>query len=439
MECTFVTPRDRDGKVGARKLRVRKSWLAFAVLAIAIVGAFTVWSVGRGAEAGEDEASPGLRTVLEVISLIKTQYVDDVDTVALIGGYLETGTINGMLREAIDDPYTRFMDARAFQQMQIDTQGEYGGIGITVALQDGKLTIIAPFEGTPGHAAGLRSGDTIVSIDGKPTEYMSLDEAVSLMRGPEGSPIRLGIQRRDQEPFEVEIVRAIIQVPSVTRTEVFPAGTFPGQRDRIGYIRLQRFSERTNEEMEEALRRLEREEVAGIILDLRDNPGGTLEAAIDVANKFLSNGPILHIVARNQQRRTISAFPRGTHPPHPMVVLVNGYSASASEIVAGALQDHGRAQLVGTTTFGKGLVQTIVPLRDGSALSLTSARYQTAGGRFIHETGIEPDHIVEWPQPEEDEEIGAVAEPVELDEDPQFLKAVEVLGEMIREASRQAG
>ena len=195
----------------------------------------------------------------------------------------------------------------------------------------------------------------------------------------------------------MEVVREVIEVPSVTDVDLYPAGSFPGQTHPVGYIRLQRFSEKTDVEMEQALLKLEGE-AAGLILDLRDNPGGTLSVAIDVANKFLPDGPIVHIVGREGQRRTIHAFPRGTHPRRPMVVLVNGYSASASEIVSGALQDRGYAVLVGTTTFGKGLVQTVIPLRDGSALSLTSARYETAGGRDIDAQGIAPDIVVEIPE-----------------------------------------
>lgn len=412
-----------------------RRWLLAVFLILTVAGGAAIWSAQMGARA-DGAGGESLRTVLEVISLLKTQYIEDVDALALISGYIETGTINGMIKAVIDDPYTRFLDVKGFEQMQIDTQGEYGGIGIMVGIKDDKITVVAPFEGTPGQLAGLRPGDVIVSIDGKSTEYMSLDEAVSLMRGPEGEKIRLGISRRDGEPFEVEIVREIIQVPSVTDVDLFPAGTFPGQHHPFGYIRLQRFSERTDAEMEEALLKLQ-SDAAGLILDLRDNPGGTLGAAIDVANKFLPDGPIVHIVGRRGERRTIYAFPRGTHPRRPMVILVNGYSASASEIVSGALQDRGYALLVGTTTFGKGLVQTVIPLRDGSALSLTSARYETAGGRDIHSQGIAPDVVVEMPEMDE----GSLGEdsPFELplENDPQFLKAVEVLMGQIDQWSQQ--
>ncbi len=413
---------------------LRKQWVWLLLAALLTAAGAGVWLLQGGVHAEGDGPSESLRTVLEVISLIKTQYVDDVDALTLISNYVESGTINGMLAATLDDPYTRYMDPQAFRQVQIDVQGEYGGIGIMVGIKDGKLTIIAPFEGTPGYEAGLRPGDRIVSIDGRPTERMSLDEAVSLMRGPEGTSIALGIQRGEGEPFEVEVVRNTIQVPSVTEVRYFEKGTLEDQEYPVGYIRLQRFSERTEEELFDALDRLYSAQPAGLILDLRDNPGGTLSAAIDVANAFLPDGPILHIVGRDGAKRTVYAFPVKKYPLQPMVVLVNEYTASASEIVSGALQDRGVAKLVGMTTFGKGLVQTVVPLRDGSALSLTSARYQTAGGRFIHETGIVPDLVVAMPTT--DDGLPVVVE--RLEEDPQFLSAVRLLMQEIQQRHQAA-
>lgn len=413
---------------------LRKQWIWLLLAAFLAAAGAGVWLLQAGAHAEGEGTSESLRTVLEVISLIKTQYVDDVDALTLISNFVESGTINGMLEATLDDPYTRYMDPQAFRQVQIDVQGEYGGIGIMVGIKDGQLTIIAPFEGTPAYEAGLRPGDRIVTIDGRPTERMVLDEAVSFMRGPEGTPITLGIQRGDGEPFEVEVVRNTIQVPSVTEVRYFEKGTLEEQEYPLGYIRLQRFSERTEEELFAALDRLHRAHASGLILDLRDNPGGTLSAAIDVANAFLPDGPILHIVGRDGSKRTVYAFPVQKYPVQPMVVLVNEYTASASEIVSGALQDRGVAKLVGKTTFGKGLVQTVVPLRDGSALSLTSARYQTAGGRFIHETGIEPDLVVEMPTTEDG--LPVVVE--RLEEDPQFLSAVKLLMQQIRQQHQAA-
>ena len=415
-------------------MALRKQWVWLLLAAFLAAAGAGVWLLQGGVHAESDGQSESLRTVLEVISLIKTQYVDEVDALTLISNYVESGTINGMLAATLDDPYTRYMDPQAFRQVQIDVHGEYGGIGIMVGIKDGKLTVIAPFEGTPAYEAGLRPGDRIVSIDGRPAERMSLDEAVSLMRGPEGTPITLGLQRGEGEPFEVEVVRSNIHVPSVTEVKYFEKGTLADQEYPVGYIRLQRFSERTEEELFAALDRLHSAQAAGLILDLRDNPGGTLSAAIDVANAFLPDGPILHIVGRDGSKRTVYAFPVKKYPLRPMVVLVNEYTASASEIVSGALQDRGVAKLVGTTTFGKGLVQTVVPLRDGSALSLTSARYQTAGGRFIHETGIVPDLVVEMPATED----GVPVAVERLEEDPQFLSAVKLLMQEIQQRHQAA-
>lgn len=404
---------------------------------MALAFASGIWAVQSGVQAGGDGSTESLRTVLEVVSLVKTQYVDNVDAIDLIGNYVQEGTINGMLRASLDDPYTRYMDVDAFSQMQIDTTGEYGGIGIMVGIQNDKLTIIAPFEDTPGHRAGLRPGDEIVAIDGRSTEHMSLDEAVSLMRGPEGEGLTLGISRQGGEPFFVHIVRSIVQVPSVSRAEIFAPGTFEGQSSSIGYVRLQRFSERTEPELRDTLETFEAAQVGGRIIDLRDNPGGTLAAAIDVANMFLEDGAIMHIVGRNDNRRTVYAFENGTFPYRPTVVLVNNFSASASEIVSGALQDRNYAPLVGATTFGKGLVQTVIPLRDGSALSLTSARYQTAGGRYIDGDGIPPDIAVDLS--DDDDELISPLFGVELADDPQFLRAVEVLMSEIAEWGHLTG
>lgn len=420
-------------------MRIQARWLIPILAALVLAAGAGVWALQHRVEAGAEIGGADLRTVLEVISLIKTQYVTEVDSISMIAGFIETGTINGMLAEVLDDPYTRHVDARDFEQMQIDMFGEYGGIGIMVGVKDDRLTIIAPFNGTPGFEAGLRPGDRIVSINGKSTQHMSLDEAVSLMRGPEGAPLVLGIQRNDGEPSEVEIIRATIRVPSVADAAILPPKRLPGQLYPIAYVRLQRFSERTAEELDEVLEGLKSENPAGLILDLRDNPGGTLTAAVDVANRFLPAGPIVHIVGRDEARRTIYAREGVAILDWPMVVLVNGYTASASEIVAGALRDRGRALLVGTTTFGKGSVQTIVPLRDGTALALTSARYETAGGRLIHETGLEPDAVVEMPPWSDGETPLSALYGARLEDDPQVVRAVEVLIGLIEAAERRAG
>lgn len=413
-----------------RKRKILLSLLLIAVLASGSWAGITFYKAKAAGGAGLDD----LRTALEVAALIRTQYVQPVDFKTLVLGYVKEGTINGMIKRASLDPYTRYMDPAAFKQMQIDTiSGVFGGIGIYVGLQDERITIIAPIEGTPGFRAGLRSGDRIVAIDGREIQDMSLDEAVALMRGGEGTRVKLRIERgeKEKEQLDVAIVRAVIQAPAVSKTQMLD--------DQVGYIKLLQFSEPTSREMRTALQKLDGRGMKALILDFRYNPGGLLNAAIDVANLFIEWGPIVHIVGRDQQKESIEAFPRGTHPRIPMIVLVNKYSASASEIVAGALQDSDVATLVGTKTFGKGLVQTVIPLRDGSGLSLTTQKYLTAGGRDIHQQGIVPDVVVELPEDYKADLQGVNQTDVDL-KDVQLRKAMEILQQKLRtNSARKAG
>lgn len=389
------------------------------------------------AETGVDE-NDGLRSALEVIALVRAHHVEDVDTFSLVRAYLQKGTINGMLREVLEDDYTRYMDEAAFNRMREDTvQGEFGGIGIMVGIRDEQLTVISPIVGTPGFRAGLRGGDLIRKVDDQATDNMSLEEAVSLMRGPEGEPVILTIQRGD-EVWDVAIVRAIIEVPSVERWDVITPADVPHLHGSVGYIQLSNFNERTMAQMNQALNGLQTAGVEGLVLDLRNNGGGLLTTALQLADRFIAEGPLVHVVSANDQRRTYVAEPQGTFPPMPMVVLVNEFSASASEILAGALRDNGVAVLVGNTTFGKGSVQTVVPLRGGAGLALTTAHYETAGGHFIHGTGITPDVIVEIPE----EELDALYERMDENgvnlDDIQLQRALEVLSELMSGRRRPA-
>lgn len=410
--------------------RRRRAFLIILMVALVVGGSLALARQVVVDDTGAPRES--LSTVLEVISLVKTQYVDPVEATELLRAYVNTGSINGMLRAVLKDPYTRHLDVQAFSQMQIDTTGHFAGIGIMVGLKDEHITVISPIENTPAHRAGLRGGDRIVSIDGRPSALMSLDEAVSLMRGKEGTEVTLGIERGKHstpETFEVTIIRAAIQVPSVADVGILQGESWPISPP-VGYVRLTQFSERTSAELEEALQTVERQGAQGLVLDLRNNPGGLLTSALEVASKFLEGGPIVHIVGRDHEKQTLLAFPRAAHSSLPLVVLVNGYSASASEIVSGALQDRGVATVVGERTFGKGLVQVVIPMRDGSALSLTSARYQTAGGRFIHEKGVEPD--IEVKLGEDELEILELESTAPNPADPQLRKALEVLQAKIR-------
>lgn len=355
-------------------------------------------------------------TALEVMALVKTRhYFQPVDTFALVKSYVAKGTINGMLQGALDDPYTRHMDALAFENMMNTTTGIYGGIGLSVALLDDRVTVVSPIKGTPGERAGLRRGDKIMAIDGKETTYMTLDEAVSLMRGPENTELDLTIQR-DEESFQIHIIRELINVESVPEYHIID------EEYKIGYIEITNFSERTYEELLEALASLDGQGQKALILDLRNNPGGTLNAAIQVANEFVSDAPLLYLEDQLGNRTPFDSLDFDKRAPLPMVVLINGGSASASEIVSGALQDNNLATLVGTTTFGKGLVQSLYPLRDGSALTVTEQGYLTSGGKDINEVGIDPDIVVEVSLEEEEAIYLGEAE-----SDPQLEKGLEVL------------
>ncbi len=393
--------------------RVVISVVLLALLSITF--AYGSWFTSPVAGSGEVRFGD-IGTVMEVIALVKTRhYFQPVNTFDLVKSYISTGTINGMLRTALDDPYTRHMDATAFENMMNTTTGIYGGVGLVVGIQDDRLTIVSPIKGTPGERAGLRREDKIIGIDGKDTTYMTLDEAVSLMRGKEQTDVHLTIQR-GEEIFEVHITRELINVESVTEVEMVD------EEYGIGYIQITNFSDRTYDELVNGLEKLDRQNMRALVLDLRHNPGGTLNAALQVSNEFVSGAPLLYLEDKEGNRTPFESTEAGTRTPIPMVVLINGGSASASEIVSGALRDNGLATLVGTTTFGKGLVQSLYPLRDGSAITITEQGYLTSGGYDINGVGIEPDIVVEITLEEEEAIYLGEAE-----YDAQLEKGLEVL------------
>jgi len=290
------------------------------------------------------------------------------------------------------DPHSAYLTPELYKELQVDTKGSFGGLGIEITIRDEMLTIIAPIEDTPAFKAGVKPGDQIIKINGELTKGMSLMKAVSMMRGPKGSAVALTLRREDlPEPFDVSIMREIIRVKSVKDAKLY--------ENKYGYVRVAQFQEGTSRELTEALHRLDQQaggHIEGEILDLRHNPGGLLNEAVKVSDLFLDAGLIVYTEGRGEnQKQRFLAHNEGTEPNRPMVVLVDEGSASASEIVAGALQDHKRAVIVGTTTFGKGSVQTILPLDHESALRLTTARYYTPAGRSIQAKGIEPDVVVE--------------------------------------------
>ncbi len=329
-----------------------------------------------------------LRLFSQVLELVQRSYVKEVDPQELI-----YGAIQGMLSNL--DPHSSFLKPDDYKELQIETKGSFTGIGIEITIKDGVLTVVAPIEGTPAWKAGLKPGDKIIKINGKPTKGMSLIEAVKLLRGPKGTKVTISILREGfRELKEITLIRDVIPIISVRSFTIEPG---------YAYVRISNFQEKTPREFVEALSKLEKENkpLKGLILDLRNNPGGLLNAAVRVADEFIDEGLIVYTEGRlKQQNMRFEATPNRRKHPYPVVVLVNEGSASASEIVAGALQDHRRALIVGMPTFGKGSVQTIIPLPDGSAVRLTTAQYFTPSGRSIQAKGIEPDVKVPFLDPE---------------------------------------
>ena len=334
----------------------------------------------------QEETYEKLKVFTEVLSIVQTNYVDDVNSKDLL-----YGAVRGMLETL--DPHSSFMTPDSFKEMQVETQGSFGGLGIEITVKDRQLTVVAPIEGTPADRVGLHAGDRIVRIDDKPTKDLTLMEAVRRLRGPKGTKVTIGVLREGwTEPRDFEIVREVIQVKSVRSKDL---------GEGVGYVRVNSFQERTGKDLEHAIEQLMKEGDKAFVLDLRNNPGGLLNQAVFVSDLFLDKGQLIVYTSgrmKNQDLR-FTAEHSSNFPKFPMVVLVNGGSASASEIVAGALQDHKRAVVLGTKTFGKGSVQTVIPLSDGSGLRLTTAKYFTPKGRSIHGTGIEPDIVVEPPRP----------------------------------------
>ena len=327
----------------------------------------------------EDLPLEALRSFTEVYERIQGDYVEAVDDEVLV-----RNAIRGMLEHL--DPHSAYLDAEAYQQLQEGTRGEFGGLGMEVGMQDGFIEVIAPIDGTPAEAAGIQPADLIIRIDGQSVKGLDLQEAVTLMRGEPGTAVTLSILREGEDQhLEITLERAVIEVESV-QARMLEAG--------FGYLRISQFQARTGEDLLEALASLNQQSsgLDGLVLDLRNNPGGVLEAAVEVADAFLASGEIVSTRGRIERARSrYTATPNDALNGAPLVVLVNAGSASAAEIVAGALQDQRRAVIMGEQTFGKGSVQTILPLRDGNAVKLTTARYYTPAGRSIQADGIEPD------------------------------------------------
>jgi carboxyl-terminal processing protease len=329
--------------------------------------------------AGSEQTYESLKLFVAVLEELEKNYVEQVDVETLIHN-----AIKGMVENL--DPHSSFMPPQAFDDLQDDTKGEFSGIGIVITLKEGILTVVSPIEGTPAYEAGIQAGDIIVKIDGESTKGMALWEAVSRMRGPRHEEVVITLIREDEPaPLVFSLKRDLIPMTSVRSVMLTPG---------YGYIRVTNFRMNTHEEMHKHMGSLEQENTSlkGLVIDLRDNPGGLLDQAIKMADFFLDQGAIVSIKGRDQKNsQTFQAYPDKTDRQYPIVVLINGGSASASEIVAGALQDQSRALILGTPSFGKGSVQTVRPLKDGYGLKYTIARYYTPSGRSIQAKGIQPD------------------------------------------------
>ena len=336
-----------------------------------------------------------MRTFTDVFSRIKNDYVEEVSDEELLE-YAIRGMLNGL------DPHSAYLNPEEFNELRIGTTGEFGGLGIEVGMEDGFVKVVSPIDDTPAARAGMMSGDLIIRLDDTPVKGLSLNDAVKLMRGKPGSIISLTVIREGEDkPLNIDIERAVIKVTSVKNRML---------DDKYGYVRISNFQTKTTADMLKAIRKMKKEaggELAGLVLDLRNNPGGVLSGAVGVSDAFLNDGMIVYTDGREEDNKLRYDATQGdVLDGNPLVVLVNGGSASASEIVAGAMQDHQRAIIMGTKTFGKGSVQTIQDLQTGGAVKLTTSRYFTPEGRSIQALGIEPDIITKpgtWKKPEEEE------------------------------------
>ncbi|MFQ6067118.1 MAG: S41 family peptidase [bacterium] len=361
-------------------------WLILTVFFGITVGGILFSRVWAGGNLFSD-----LRPLIETYQAIQTQYIEKVKPSKLI-----EGAIKGMI-ESLEDPHSRWMDPRSYKEMETEKEGKFGGLGIQITIKDNFLTIVSPLEGTPASEAGIEPGDRIIKIEGKSTQGITLTEAMEKLRGEPGTGIKITIQREGEKNYlEFNLTRAIIKFPNI-KQRVLP--------HNIGYIKIMGFTnENTDEDLKAALAQLEDKKIEGLILDLRYNPGGLLSQAVEVADEFLDSGVIVSTKGREgSQNRIYHARPGGEAVDIPLVVLVNGGSASASEIVAGAIKDHNRGILIGTKSFGKGTVQSIIPLVNEGAITLTTARYYTPSRESIEGKGIEPYIKVEAFKPTEEE------------------------------------
>jgi carboxyl-terminal processing protease len=369
---------------------MKKTSVRNCLLVIICLGAFFLPGAAHNdssVSAKDKNVYKDVKTFSEVLDMVRKNYVDDVDTTKLM-----QGAISGMIKSL--DPHSSFMSPDLYKELEVETQGQFGGLGIEIMILKDVLTVVSPIEDTPAFNAGLKPGDQILKIDGKSTKNIEIMEAVKKLRGPKDSKVTITILRENMTtPKDITLTRAIIQIKSVK---------FKKLEDNIGYIRLTAFQEKTADDLRKALKDLNAKPgpMRALILDLRNDPGGLLTQAIEVSDIFLKSGVIVSTRGRVKSMETKAvAKDDGNEPTCPIIVLVNEGTASAAEILAGALQDNNRALVIGTQTFGKASVQTVIPLEDGSALKLTTARYYTPSGRSIQAEGITPDIMVKYVKP----------------------------------------
>ncbi|MFN2366472.1 MAG: S41 family peptidase [Desulfurivibrionaceae bacterium] len=387
-----------------KKMSTFRKTLLTVIIATPMLLAVTMWPTGSDADAKPHDTYQSLEIFSNVLSLIQKNYVESVDVTEVL-----QGAIKGMLTSL--DPHSSYMKPDDFRELKLETKGSFTGIGIEITIKDSALTVVSPIEDTPGDRAGLKAGDKIVKIEGELTKDMTLMEAVKKMRGPKGTTVNISVYREGWTDLEdYAIVRDVIPLLSVRHKILAPG---------YAYIRITNFQSKTSSDFKKALEEISGQgRISGLILDLRNNPGGLLSQSVKISDVFINEGVIVSTKGRiEDQNTTYEARSSWTKYEFPIVVLVNEGSASASEIVAGALQDHKRALVVGTQTFGKGSVQTIIPMSNGAGLRLTTARYYTPSGRSIQDKGIEPDILVEKITP---------PEKTEDKKSPSFLREIDL-------------
>ena len=397
-------------------MKKKNFWLVILIIGFSLLGADIEKSAARK---NEESFYKELELFTNVVSIIKKNYVSEVKAKPLI-----YGALRGMLSSL--DPYSQFMNPDFHKEIQIETEGKFGGLGMVITIKETFLTVVSPLEGTPADRAGIKPGDKIIKIDDELIRGITVMDAAKKLRGKKGTSVKLEIVReKSPKVLKFTIIRDIIKIKSIKNAHLIPD-------TKIGYIRIVEFQKRTADDLKRSLQKLEKEGLKGLILDLRNNPGGLLDSAIEVADEFIKkNKLVVYTEGRNPKERRNYYSKRMPVLPEEvsLVILVNKGSASASEIVVGAVQDWERGTILGTTSFGKGSVQNVIPLPDGSALKLTIAKYYTPKGVCIEKKGIEPDIIVELPEVKEGEEI----KDLQFERAIEFLKKKKVNGNLVQE------